>query len=155
MPTVTDTGALERTQDAAVDACLELVCSQRHGVSFAELHALCECLGIATAGGAVLWATIPNLALWAGMSGEFAAICAAVYEHPSVVLRPSSAPAFDGLGVLLPAVARLPRASWPPRPSGYRIAHLLHAAFAWRTPLAGAPRPTGSTPRPAARKDHR
>lgn len=141
------TAQLERTRDAAVDACVQLVSRLRHGVSFVELASTCECLGIPAVGDAALWGTIPNVVLWAGMSDEFAAICEAVYRHPAVMLVAATAPLFDSLGACPPAVGDLPRASWPPRTSGYRTPHLLPIAFAWRTPLAGAPRTT-------TRKDH-
>lgn len=130
---------MTRPESVAVAACLDLVSRQRHGVSFAELAAVCERVGVQTAGDVTLWgATVPNVALWAGMSAEFAAICAQVYRHPSVTLVASVRSVFDKLGADPPAVAGMARASWPPHPAGYRRPHVVAAAFAWREPLIGA-----------------
>ena len=135
---------------AAVEACIELVREQRHGVSFPELRTVCDDLGVLTAGDAILGAAaIPGVVLWAEMSGAFAEIVAAVHAHTSIglVACPRPVPRRRG-GGHPDAVAAYPRASWPPNPSGYRTPHYPPVAFAWRQPLTGAPKLTGSTSRP-------
>ena len=72
---------------AAVEACIELVREQRHGVSFPELRTVCDDLGVLTAGDAILGAAaIPGVVLWAEMSGAFPEIVAAVHAHTSTGL---------------------------------------------------------------------
>lgn len=144
-----------RAVAVAVDACVELISRQRHGVGFPELAAACERVGVATSGGEVLWSTIPNLCLWAGISLDFASICSDVHKHPDVILRSSAAAAFDEQSIIPAAVADLPIASWPPCARGYATPHLLPTALGWRRTLAGAPRPTGSSSPKTTRKDHR
>lgn len=134
---------------AAVEACIELVREQRHGVSFPELRTVCDDLGVLTAGDAILGAAaIPGVVLWAeNVRRVRRDRRCRPRAHLEARRLPAPGPRRRG-GVHPDAVAAYPRASWPPNPSGYRTPHYPPVAFAWRQPLTGAPKLTGSTSRP-------
>lgn len=122
---------------AAVEACIELVREQRHGVSFPELRTVCDDLGVLTAGDAILGAAaIPGVVLWAENVRRVRRDrrCRPRAHLDWARRLPAPGPRRRG-GVHPDAVAAYPRASWPPNPSGYRTPHYPPVAFAWRQPL--------------------
>ena len=135
---------------AAVEACIELVREQRHGVSFPELRTVCDDLGVLTAGDAILGAAaVPGVVLWAAMSGAFAEIVAAVHAHTSTGLVAYPRPVLD-------AEVASTRTQSPPTRG--RAGHRTRPATVRRTTrrsrspgvnrCPGAPKLTGSTSRP-------